>query len=135
MYANAQAQLYVTPFGGSNDKAIRLAANDPPACTLLKSPGVNNHWPKWSPNVSSNSGTRFYWIIFSSNRYGTAPVTASNSGTTTVVQVSQLYITAVTVSEVGVVTTYPAIYLWNQPLNRLNTTPAWQNFNIPIIIG
>lgn len=135
MYANPLAELYVTPFGSVNAKAIRLAANDPPACTGLKSPGVNNHWPKWSPDVSSAGGTRFYWIIFSSNRYGTAPVTASNSGTTTVVQVSQLYITAVTVSEVGVVTTYPAIYLWNQPLTRLNTTPAWQNFNIPIIIG
>jgi WD40-like Beta Propeller Repeat len=138
MYANPQAQLYVVPFGGAgsgNAQATRLAANDPPACTGLKSPGVNNHWPKWSPNALGADGTRFYWIIFSSNRYGTPAVTASNSGTTTVVQVSQLYITAVTVSEVGVVTTYPAIYLWNQPLNRLNTTPAWQNFNIPIIIG
>jgi hypothetical protein len=135
MYANQQAELYVTPFGGPNSSPTRLAANDPPACTGLKSPGVNNHWPKWSPSVQAGNGTQFYWIIFSSNRYGTPPVTASNSGTTTVVQVSQLYITAVTVSEVGVITTYPAIYLWNQPLNRLNTTPAWQNFNIPIIIG
>jgi WD40-like Beta Propeller Repeat len=136
MYANQQAELYVAPFGASNARTpTRLVANDPPACTGLKSPGVNNHWPKWSPNVQAANGSTFYWIIFSSNRYGTPPVSASNSGTTTVVQVSQLYITAVTISEVGVITTYPAIYLWNQPLNRLNTTPAWQNFNIPIIIG
>ncbi|HEY5091267.1 MAG TPA: hypothetical protein VIK30_14910 [Polyangia bacterium] len=135
MYANKQAELYVVPFGGTSATPIRMAANDPPACTQLKSPGVNNHWPKWSPDAQSVEGTRFYWIIFSSNRYGTPAVTASNSGTTAIVQVSQLYITAVTISEVGIVSTYPAIYLWNQPLNRLNTTPAWQNFHIPIIIG
>ena len=137
MYANTQAELYVVPFGGAGSHtAMRLAANDPPACTMIRSPGVNNHWPKWSPDALVGAdGTRFYWIIFSSNRYGTPSVTASNSGTTATVQVSQLYITAVTISEVGVITTYPAIYLWNQPLNRLNTTPAWQNFHIPIIIG
>ena len=34
----------------------------------------------------------------------------------------------------GAFITYPAIYLYNQPPNRLNTTPAWQDFNIPIVI-
>jgi WD40 repeat protein len=135
MYANQQAELYVAPFGQSTATATRVVANDPPACTGLKSPGVNNHWPKWSPDAQSANGTKFYWMIFSSNRYGTPAVTASNSGMTTVVQVSQLYMTAVTVSEVGVISTYPAIYLWNQPVNRLNTTPAWQNFHIPIVIN
>ena len=36
-------------------------------------------------------------------------------------------------NEVGY-STYPAIYLYNQPANRLNTTPAWQDFHIPIVI-
>ena len=41
---------------------------------------------------------------------------------------------AVVVNEVDVVTRYSAIYLWNQPQNRLNTTPAWDNFHIPIVV-
>ena len=49
------------------------------------------------------------------------------------VYVSQLYITAIVKNEVGY-STYPAIYLYNQPANRLNTTPAWQDFHIPIVI-
>jgi hypothetical protein len=49
--------------------------------------------------------------------------------------VSQLYITAIVVSgEFHQVATYPAIYLYNQDSTRLNTTPAWQDFNIPIVI-
>ena len=49
------------------------------------------------------------------------------------VQVSQLYITAVVKNELTTAT-YPAIYLYNQDPTRLNTTPAWQDFNIPIVI-
>ena len=62
-------------------------------------------------------------------------VTASNDGMTAQVQVSQLYITAVKTDEVGNVTTYPAIYLWNQPQSRMNNTPAWQNFHVRIIVN
>jgi hypothetical protein len=29
-------------------------------------------------------------------------------------------------------TTYPALYLWNQPFNENNHTPAWDNFMIPV---
>ena len=61
-------------------------------------------------------------------------MTTSSNGQTKTVQVSQLYITAVVVDETNVVTPYPAIYLWNQPQNRLNTTPAWENFHIPIVV-
>ena len=130
MYANPQAELYTVPFGGGSATAVRMNANDPPSCTKLHSPGINNHWPKWAPDVESANGKTYYWMIFSSNRYGTPPVTSANQSA---VQVSQLYITAVVKSELTTAT-YPAIYLYNQDPTRLNTTPAWQDFNIPIVI-
>ena len=102
------------------------------------SPGVNNHWPKWSPDRATVGNKTYYWMIFSSNRYGLPPVTTSSNGQTKIVQVSQLYITAVvagsTAEAVISPTKYPAIYLWNQPQSRLNTTPAWDNFHIPIVV-
>ena len=137
MYANKQAELYLTPFGnapgaGAGATAVKLQANTPPSCTGMTSPGVNNHWPRWSPTVSTTNQKTYYWIIFSSNRYGSPPQTSANGS---LVQVSQLYITAVVVSgEFHQVATYPAIYLYNQDPTRLNTTPAWQDFNIPIVI-
>jgi hypothetical protein len=134
MYANESAELYVVPFGASGAGAVRLNANDPPKCTGLMSPGINNHWPKWSPTIGSDaSGNTYYWIIFSSNRYNPTAMTVTNGNMTNTVYVSQLYITAVVKTELGF-TTYPSIYLYNQPSGRLNTTPAWQDFNIPIVI-
>ena len=134
MYANPQAELYVVPFGSPTASAVRLNANDPPSCTGMTSPGINNHWPKWAPDVENgNNGKTYYWLIFSSNRYGTPPVTTSSGGTTTTVQVSQLYITAIVQNELTTAT-YPSIYLYNQPADHLNTTPAWQDFHIPIVI-
>jgi hypothetical protein len=130
MYANPMAELYVVPASGAA-KPTRLAANDPPACSGFASPGVNNHWAKWSPampGASNADGKTYYWLIFSSNRYGTPPV-----GT---VQVSQLYATAIVVSEDApyeAPKTYPAIYLWNQKVETLNTTPAWDPFKIPVV--
>lgn len=130
MYANPQAELYTVPFGGGSASAVRMNANDPPSCTNLHSPGINNHWPKWAPDVESANGKTYYWMIFSSNRYGTPPQTSANGS---LVQVSQLYITAVVKNELTTAT-YPAIYLYNQDSTRLNTTPAWQDFHIPIVI-
>ena len=112
----------------------RLGANDPPKCSGKASPGVNNHWPRWSPDRATVGTKTYYWMIFSSNRYGLPPVTTTANGTTKVIQVSQLYITAVVADENALYTTYPAIYLWNQPQSRLNTTPAWDNFHIPIVV-
>jgi hypothetical protein len=43
---------------------------------------------------------------------------------------TQLYMAPVTVSD-GEVTTYPALYLWNQDQDTSNYTPAWDDFNIP----
>lgn len=137
MYANPKAELYVVPYGsqaggGAGATAVKLQANTPPACSGMSSPGINNHWPRWSPVVSTAGDKTYYWIIFSSNRYGSPAQTSANGS---LVQVSQLYITAVVVSgEFHQVATYPAIYLYNQDPTRLNTTPAWQDFNIPIVI-
>ena len=39
----------------------------------------------------------------------------------------------VVVDEVGKVTTYPALYLWNQPSTDGNHTPSWDDFAIPPI--
>jgi hypothetical protein len=133
MYANDSAELFVSRFGGVT--ARRLAANDPPQCTGLSSPGVNNHWGKWSPDAQPYGNFTYYWIIFSSNRYGLPNVQASNDGMSATVKVSQLYITAIKTDEVGGITTFPAIYLWNQPQNRMNNTPAWQNFHTRVIIN
>jgi len=132
MYANKTAEMWVVP-RWSDPEAIKLAANDPPACTGKKSPGVNNHWPKWSPDRATVGDRSYYWMIFSSNRYGLPPVTSSNGET---VEVSQLYITAVVVDETAEpkmrIKSHSAIYLWNQPQDRLNTLPAWDNFHITV---
>lgn len=135
MYANPNAELFVvsTAFGQS----IRLAANDPPACANKKSPGVNNHWARWSPAVASAGNGSVYWIVFSSNRADIDPVQSKYTNPAmpsgSLVQVSQLYITAVLENEDGI-KTFPAIYLWNQPTDTLNTTPAWETFQLPPVL-
>jgi hypothetical protein len=134
MYGSKLAEVMVVPAAGGT--ATRLAANDPPACTGKKSPGINNHWAKWSPAVPEAKGRRYYWVLFSSNRADIAPVPRvypdpANTGEN-VIQVSQLYVTAV-VKDGDKITTYPAIYLWNQPATTLNTTPIWEVVAIPTI--
>jgi hypothetical protein len=132
MYYNSSAEVYVVPAQGGT--ATRLAANDPPQCSGAASPGVTNSWPKWSPSVCSANGKKYYWIIFSSSRFGNKfdPTKLKNGGNVTT---SQLYITAVVDDGAGKLTTYPALYLWNQPLqsngtNQSNHTPAWEVVDI-----
>jgi hypothetical protein len=73
-------------------------------------------------------------LIFSSNRYGLPAVTSTNfQGQPQTVQVSQLYMTGLVVDETTI-RTYGAVYLWNQSQAHLNTTPAWEDFNIPIVV-
>lgn len=110
-YNNAHAEVFAIRAAGGT--ATRLAANDPPACSGKASPGVTNSWPKWAPAVGSSSGSRTYWLTFSSTRTGNP----------------QLYVTAV-VDDGAKLTTYPALYLWNQPPAENNHTPAWDNFTI-----
>jgi hypothetical protein len=115
MYNQHQAEVFVIPSAGGT--ATRLAANDPPACSGAKSPGVTNSWPKWAPAVTTlPDGRRFYWIVFSSTRLGANP---------------QLFVAAVVVDAHGAVDTKSALYLWNQPPSEGNHTPAWEYFNVP----
>jgi hypothetical protein len=114
MYNAGAAELFVIPSIGG--EPVRLLANDPPACSGKTSPGITNSWPKWSPEAKTNAGRTFYWVIFSSTR--------SEGGN------PQLYVTGI-VKEGTTITTYPALYLWNQPSAENNHTPAWDVFEIP----
>jgi WD40-like Beta Propeller Repeat len=113
-YNNAQAEVFVIPATGGT--AVRLAANDPPSCSGQVSPGLTNSWPKWSPGTTDVNGKRYYWLTFSSTRGAGNP---------------QLFVTAL-VDDGTTLTTYPALYLWNQPAAENNHTPAWDNFTIAI---
>ncbi len=135
MYANPNAELFAVSV--RSGQSLRLAANDPPACSGKKSPGINNHWVRWSPSVQSSGSSTVYWIVFSSNRGDIPPVKSNHANPQmpggSLVQVSQLYMSAVVVNENGV-QTFPAIYLWNQPTDTLNTTPAWEAFQLPPVL-
>jgi hypothetical protein len=120
--ANSDDELYVVPASGGT--ATRLLANDPPACTGQVSPGVTNSWAKWAPSAQTALGQTYYWLIFSSTRDPKIP--PPNQG-----QLPQLYITPVVVDTDGNITTYHALYLWNQPDTESNHTPAWDYFQIP----
>jgi hypothetical protein len=110
------AEVFLLPREGATTPT-RLAANDPPKCSNRTSPGVTNSWPKWAPTVGLSSGTSYYWLTFSSRRLNGSP---------------QIFITALTVTETGLVNTYPALYVWNQPATESNHTPAWDVFQISV---
>lgn len=122
MYYNAQSEVYVIPSGGGT--ATRLAANDPPACTGVTSPGIHNSWAKWSPEVTDANGKTYYWVIFSSSRDGYTIQKLPQK------KASQLYVASVVVDG-DKITTHPGIYVWNQPKETSNHTPAWEVFKIP----
>lgn len=139
MYYNEHAEVFVVPAAGGS--AVRLAANDPPACTGAVSPGITNSWAKWSPQITLCSGKKYYWLIFSSSRDGMLFNSANllNGGS---VPTSQLYVTAMVDDGSGNLTTYPAMYIWNQPTkytgsqpfngdNQSNHTPTWEVVDIP----
>jgi hypothetical protein len=117
-YNQPAAEVFVIPSSGGTP--TRLAANDPVACSGDTSPGVTNSWPKWAPESATYGNRTYYWLTFSSTR------NSSLSGPA----LPQLYMTAVVV-EGATVTTYPALYLWNQPADEANHTPAWDAFDIP----
>ena len=121
-YSNPASEVFVVPFGGgTGGTAVRLAANDAAACqSNLASPGLTNDWPKWSPQAVTANGKTYYWLTFSSKRNGTAN--------------AQLYVAGVVVDGAGKVTSYPALYLWNQPAADGNHTPSWDDFTIPPIV-
>lgn len=115
-YNNPAAEVYVVPTTGGT--AARLAANDPAACLVAKkSPGITNSWPKWSPEVADDAGKSYYFLVFSSTRN---PAAAG----------PQLYVAPIVVQG-GVIKTYAALDLWNQPESENNHTPAWDVFQLP----
>jgi hypothetical protein len=133
--------------------AVPLVANDPGTCGG-DDPKVGqiNSWPKWSPDAFVSKGKTYYFLVFSSARkYGDDfsqqfelppnPLSSFKGLTSS----SQLYLAAVVVDNATqAVTTYPAVYIWNQ--NRLagtngaaglkysNLTPAWDPIKLPPII-
>jgi hypothetical protein len=116
-YNNPLTEVFVVPAEGGTP--VRLRANDPPQCSGRTSPGVKNTWPKWSPRVDEMNATRYYWLTFSSVREANG--------------VPQIYVAPIVVDETGNTETFPALYLWNQPANEHNHTPAWDTFAIPPI--
>jgi hypothetical protein len=137
MYANPQAELYFVPVGSAAGaaKAVRLAANDPVACTGKSSPGINNHFPKWAPKAQEYNGRTYYWVIYSSNRTG-FPAQKSKYDNSSPREISQLYLTAISLEKDGTYKTYKSIYLWwqappNDPTPLINTTPVWDMISIP----
>ena len=138
MYANGNAELAVVKVGAGGGQAVRLVANDPPKCSGKSSPGINNHWPKWAPAALSAGGRRYYFLLFSSNRVDIPPVDRKYPDPSGLadgqVHVTQLYVSVVVDGGEKGMTTYPAIYLWNQPTATLNMTPIWENLTIPPVI-
>ena len=129
-YDKAPSELWVQPFAdGAGGAPVRLAANDPPACSGQSSPGLTNSWPKWSPDVVAQGGTTYYWLAFSSRR-DTRHLDPLDEEVVNRPR-PQLHVTAITVTG-GVITTYPSIYFWNQPELENNHTPAWDNFAIVV---
>jgi hypothetical protein len=145
LYYRPESEIWITPTPGNNvtaaagevtsDGAIRLKANDPDVCSGKKSPGVLNSWAKFSPRVNTVNGKTYYFLIFSSTR--DTPDDAAHRSPKGDDQYkpveslySRLYMAAFTV-EGGKVTTYPAVYLWNQDEKSNNLTPAWDEFKIP----
>lgn len=140
IYYRPDGEVYVIDAAGGTPE--RLLANDPPSCTGEKSPGVINSWPKWSPTAVSDpaSGKTYYWLIFSSARkfVGQTKLTP-NQYSPPDTRTSQLYMTGIVKDGAGKLTTYPAVYVWNQgrhadgtvDATTTNLTPAWDQFTIP----
>jgi hypothetical protein len=132
MYYDPRSEVYVVPARGGT--ATRLAANDPPACAGVKSPGVTNSWPKWSPEYPSCNGRTYYWLVFSSTRDEVRFQTQDQV-------TSQLYLTAIVLDAERLVT-YPAVHVWNQHRTaavapyagqtQSNHTPQWEPIDLPV---
>jgi hypothetical protein len=142
-YYNRNGEIFVVASDGSAPP-IRLAANDPVACAGEISPGVLNSWSKWSPRTLEHGGKTYYFLVFSSARKAPGnfdiPRSQYTPGTLDT-RSSQLYLAAMVVDASGKVTSYPAVYLWNQNELRSgeqttrvatsNLTPAWDDLTLP----
>ena len=85
-YNQPSAEICVVPSAGGT--AVRLAANDPPACTGQVSPGLTNSWARWAPSATTTpDGLRYYWLVFSSKRHAASHDSSGNL-------LPQLYVSA-----------------------------------------
>jgi len=151
-YYNRFGQIVVIPSTGATATAaaVPLAANEPAACGGDDvAAGLINSWPKWSPDAFTVGGKTYYFLIFSSARkYGDEftqqfklppnPLSSFKGRNDS----SQLYLAAVVVDNATKqITTYPAVYIWNQnraasadgaaALHFSNLTPAWDPIKLP----
>jgi len=135
--------VFVVPAAGG--EALRLTANDPPACSGETSPGVHNSWPKWSPLVREADGKKYYFLIFSSTRQSPG-VIQDTTQPNNMRPMSQLYMATLVDDGSGKLEQHSAVFLWNQRnLVKLdanqqavisdfvenNVTPAWDEFQAP----
>jgi len=146
-YYNRNGEIYIVPSQGAA-QPIRLAANDPVSCTGGTARGSINSWPKWSPRVVDTEGKTYYFLVFSSARAYPGSFTIDQTDYTPPIAntSSQLYMASIVVDDAtGDVTTYPAIYIYNQntlvngngrtqQLQISNLTPAWDEFILPPIV-
>jgi hypothetical protein len=139
LYNQPAAEVYVVPSAGG--QPTRLAANDPPACTGRKSPGVQNSWPKWAPKAyDGGAGKLYYFLIFSSIRsaidVSAAACPAGTGGASRIPNCrSELFVTGIAVNADKSVETHGAIYMWNQAQDTNNLTPVWDVIEIPDYIA
>ena len=117
-YDQAAAEVMLVP--GKGGDATRLRANDPPACTGLKSPGLTNSWLRWAPQAAPHNGLKYYWLVFSSKRRVAAGLRP------------QLYVAAIVTKMEGgqevIHAEYPAVYVASQNPLESNHTPEWDYF-------
>ena len=142
-YYNRNGEIYIVPRTGGTP--TRLVANDPVSCTGETAKGSINSWPKWSPRVVSANGKTYYFLMFSSARSYPESFRLPPARLTPAIsnKSAQLYMAAIVVDDATkAVTTYPAVYLWNQNTTvdangeghiepTSNLTPAWDDFSIP----
>lgn len=144
-YYNRNGEIFIVPRDGG--EPTRLLANDPVSCTGETARGSINSWPRWSPRVvTADDGSKYYFLIFSSARGYPGAFELPKARLTPAIspKSSQLYMAPIVVDPTGAVTTYPAIYLWNQNIlvdaagnatiqQTSNLTPAWDDFTIPAV--
>jgi hypothetical protein len=149
-YYNRFGKIMVIPPAGGT--ATQLVANDPGTCGGDNvATGVINSWPKWSPDAFVKDGKTYYFLVFSSARKYSDEFSKqfqltenSSASFTGLTNSSQLYLAAVVVDNTThAVTTYPAVYIWNQnrtpgadatttaSLQYSNLTPAWDPITLP----
>jgi len=104
--------------------------------------------PTTAQHKSEHEGKTYYFLVFSSARAYPGSFTIDQTDYTPPIAntSSQLYMASIVVDDAtGDVTTYPAIYIYNQntlvngngrtqQLQISNLTPAWDEFILPPIV-